>query len=211
MLRDVADLVLGRACLNCGSIGSDLCRACLVAVRGTALVRDRPPPLVVAAGPYDGLLGTTVLAYKQGGHRSLAAPLGLLLGDAVTTSMRIIGTNRAVLVRIPGHRRPARGFDALGGLLREVARDLPRRGLTVIAVRGLRLDRDYTAAKALGRVDRQRQVVGAFRAEPRIARVRDPVIVVDDVITTGATIAEAVRALGSAGIRVTAAAALAVA
>ena len=213
MLSDVADLVLGRTCLSCGEIGSELCGPCLAALRGQVLVRDRPP-IIVAAGPYDGFLGSAVLAYKQDGHRSLSHPLGLLLADALATLALVAGTGHLTVVPVPGHRRPARGFDALGGIVGHAVDDLGRRGHSVSRVPALRQTRDYSAVKGLGRAERHRQVLGAMAVRPRTAvglTAHGPVVVVDDVITTGATCTEAVRALAAAGIAVAGIAAVAAA
>lgn len=211
MLSEVADLVLGRACLSCGSVGAELCHGCLAALRGAVLVREHPDPPLVAAGPYAGFLGTALLAYKQDGHRSLSRPLGLLLADALATLALMLGDHPLTIVPVPGHRRPARGFDALGGIVRTARADVARRGRPTACTPALSIAHDYAAVKGLGRLERHRQVHGALvaRASPRLTAAT--VVLVDDVITTGATCAEAVRALRAAGIPVAGIAAVAVA
>ena len=210
VLGDIADLVLGRTCLSCGAIGTELCAPCLAALRGLVLVRDGPPPIVVA-GPYAGFLGTAVLAYKQDGHRALARPLGILLADAVATLAGALDVHRLTIIPMAGHRRPARGFDALGGIVRVANRDLRRRGHGIACSSVLRVSRDYAAIKGLGREERRRQVHGALAVRPGWPVPTTYVVLVDDVITTGATCSEAVRALTSAGIRVAGIAAVAAA
>jgi predicted amidophosphoribosyltransferase len=80
------------------------------------------------------------------------------------------------------------------------ARDL---GLDVEAEPLLRVCRPVRDQATLDRVQRRANVVGAMRARRRASARRDAAaLVVDDIVTTGATAAEAVRALGAAGVRV---------
>jgi len=204
-LRDLADLVLGRTCLGCGVVGRDFCESCQQALRRSP-VRVPVPAASSSAwvgAPYDGTIRRLVLAYKDG-HRSLARPLGERLADVIEGAVRSEGQRAGFIVRIPGHRRPQRGFDALGLLVGHATIDLRRRGLIVPVLPILVQARDHLPSKRLGRVDRFRELEGAFVAE---VKTRDvglppalPVIVVDDVMTSGATIAEAMRALRAAGM-----------
>jgi predicted amidophosphoribosyltransferase len=204
-VHDLADLVLGRACLGCGVVGRDLCDDCLQSCRRRP--DCVPLPLADASAwvgsPYDGLVRSLVLAYKDG-HRSLARPLGQLLADVVAAALAGAGKSAGYLVRVPGHRRPERGFDALGLVVRHAAIDLRRRGLIAPALDILARERDYRPAKNLDRWGRLHELDGAFVARPArgdLGLPRNlPLLVVDDVMTTGATLAEAVRALRSGGI-----------
>lgn len=212
LLTDLADLVLGRCCLGCGVPAPGLCGPCQTRLRGRPFTVTRPGmarPTWVAA-EYSGLARAVVLAYKQEGYHSLAPPLGVLLADAVRAAVGTgtASTGAVTLVRVPGHRRPERGFDALGAVCREACRALAAAGLSVTQERLLRTASDYRALKGLDRAARSRQVIGAFVAVRMPARDA-PVVVVDDVITTGATVHEAVAALERAQVRVTAVAAVA--
>jgi len=200
-VRDIADLVLGRACRGCGRVGRDLCDACL------AEARRNPQTLVVpttglpawAAARYGSTTRRLVLAYKDG-QRSLAAPLGLLLADAVRAALGSLASRGVTLVPIPGHRRPQRGFDALAAISRVAVGTLRDAGWDVGLVRALSLRSDYRPAKSLGRDDRREALSGAFVARAGIAvRPGVPLLVVDDVLTTGATLAQAVAALRAGG------------
>jgi predicted amidophosphoribosyltransferase len=204
VVSDAADLVLGRGCRVCNARGPELCRACLADLRVGPHVRTHLPGnrLALAATTYAGVGRAVVLAYKEDGHRSLAAPLGLLLADAVDDVLSDVGSRRTTLIPVPGHSRPRRGFDALGGIIRHARAELGRAGIEVDVVRTLRTRRDYPAAKALSREERLRHLSGAFTVTHTFADGRPasgPLILVDDVITTGATVTEALRAMGSAG------------
>ena len=153
-----------------------------------------------ASATYSGTARRLVLSYKDG-QRSLAGPLGLLLADAVRAALDGLQAQGATLVPIPGHRRPGRGFDALAGIGNAAVRNLRAAGWEVVLVRALDLRSDYRPAKSMGRNDRLEALAGAFVASPRFPAPRPgaPLLVVDDVLTTGATLAQAIAALRSAG------------
>ncbi len=206
LLTDAADLVLGRCCQVCGAIGPEACPTCLarlrVGPRSVPLtVGSAAPRAAVVATEYAGAARHLLLAYKEDGHRGLARPLGTLLADAIAPLVRADCTVPSGLVPIPGHRHAQRGFDALDAVVRGAQRDLAGRGIRVGVMRLLRTHGDYRPAKTLGRAERQRSIHGAFRALP-LHGPAARLIVVDDVITTGTTIAEGLRALGAAGIAV---------
>ncbi len=213
LLVDTADLVLGRCCQVCGAIGPEVCARCLVGLRiGPRSIAVRTggpgPSTAVVATDYEGAARHLVLAYKEDGHRGLARPLGTLLADAIACLALQDPITACSVVPIPGHRHSRRGFDALDGLVVRAQRDLAQRGIPVRIVRLLRTRSDYRPAKTLGRVDRQRSLDGAFQARAPRAPLRR-LIVVDDVITTGTTIAEGVRALAACGLPVHGVAAIA--
>jgi predicted amidophosphoribosyltransferase len=97
---------------------------------------------------------------------------------------------------VPQHPRRlrARGFSPA----REVARVVARAAGARLSARALLRTRDTPSQTGLARAARERNVRGAFRAR---ASVPPRVWLVDDVVTTGSTLAEAARALRGAGAR----------
>jgi len=203
---DLLDLVLARACLECGRSGRVWCIPCVASVPrdlNPASVPGNDVPLVCAAR-YDGHVREAIIDYKEHGNRALAPMLGQLLAEAAIAHLRGSGAPGAVIVPVPGHRRPERGFDALGGVVRAARRDVARAGLPTLVVPAVRMRRDAGPIKTLGRAQREAAVSGAMRpASARTldrARVPLPLVVVDDVVTTGTTVSETVAALRSAGV-----------
>ena len=208
IVNDMADLVLGRQCLGCDTPAPGICVACLNRLRGRVITLPGHDRCTISVTGYDGLGRQLVLAYKERGYLSLAMPLGWLLADSVWAAMQSCGLREAVIVPVPGHRRSRRGFDALGAVTCEAVRALRGAGIDLTQERLLTSRSNYPALKGLGRAARRSEISGAFTAVARTA-IRQCVIVVDDVITTGATIDEAVTTLERARVEVAAVATIA--
>ena len=213
MLDALLDLALGSTCVACARPGRLLCRDCAAALPvDAAPVRPSPcPPGLVACratGPYDGALRALVLAHKEHGGLSLAAPLGGLLAAAVD-ALPGDDTGR-VLVPVPS--APAavrrRGHDPMLRVARMAAGRLRRAGGEARVVPLLRQRQVVADQSGLNADERARDLAGAMGASPRLlralARSGRPVqaVVCDDVLTTGSTAREAQRALEDVGVAV---------
>ena len=201
----VLGLVLPVACVGCGRADRALCRGC------RQRLEDEPHRVRLVAGvrldaafEYVGLVRTLLLELKLRGRVDLARPLGARFGRLVRTALAEAAPD-TVLLRVPPSRRGVRrrGFDpvvlllARGGVRWRVRR---RRGLRRVG-RGARApgDRSGAGQKERSAVERVAATVGTLRAVGVAGR---DVVVVDDVVTTGVTMAEAVRAVRAAGGRV---------
>ena len=178
-------------CVCCGvrlPPGPPLCRDCRVSV----------PPFDVAWGSYayGGWLEEAIRRVKFGGQEAWGRFLGKLLAHALLSTG--FGRGSALVLPVPLHwrRKWKRGFNQSELLAREVARALGR----PLETRGLFRLRPTAAQARLSRRDRLHQLTGAFVAWPeKVEGMR--VLLVDDVMTTGATVAEASRTLKDAGAR----------
>ncbi len=173
-----------------------------------------PRPWAVAA--YDGVVRAALLAHKERGRRSLAGPLGTALGAALVAaageaSARPAGDLVAVPVPSSAAARRARGGDPLLRLARRATALARGRGQPVRLLPVLHQSRAVADAAGLDASSRAANLAGALAVPTGHAvLVRDAtVILLDDVVTTGATLAEAARAVRAAGGRVPAAAVIA--
>lgn len=228
----ILDIVLSRSCLACRIPGPMLCPGCLESMLdvhphsgGRRKERIRPRPWVACY--YEGDVRRALLAYKERGCHGLDRPVGWLLAAAVsaclaewegsTDSSRAGGRDHLHLVPVPPHRstRASRGIDTIDRIADRAAQELAGAGWSVDVLRIVKRVRE-DGRSAGSSADSRGRVHGAFMATAgrwccsRAARgARCRIVVVDDVITTGSTIAEAVRAVTAAGHVVAGAAAVA--
>jgi len=210
-LGRLVDLALPAACPGCGAEGPPICARChpalevrlgLTAGTPLGLAEGPPDPLLQLewCAPFTGVVRRALHALKYAGERRLAEPLG----QAVAQRWRRAGAGGDVLVPIPVHvsRRRERGFDQAELIAAVAAHSL---GLpwTPALVR----DRATAPQYRLDRRHRAANVEDAFVAKPDSWRAVDGrwVVLVDDVVTTGATlVAGATTLLGRGAVAVSA-------
>lgn len=188
-LVSLADALLPPRCALCDRPGSGICGACAA--------RLPPPPAgatpagldaLVSLCAYDGAGRDLVLALKRANRRDAARPLGRALAEGAGP---LVGPGPAVVTWAPTTpaRRRARGFDQAEVLARSVAR------AAVLPAARL-LWRTGGPQAGLGRLARLSGPSFAAHGLPTSA-----VVLVDDVVTSGATMSAAAAALRSAGAR----------
>ncbi|WP_371497342.1 ComF family protein [Kitasatospora sp. NBC_00374] len=206
------DLLLPAVCVGCRGGPGQLCPECrrlLAAARpGPAGPRPAPPglPPLHAAGPYAEPLRSLLIAHKERGALRLAGPLGALLAGAVRSAAG--DTGPVLLVPVPSTRRSvrARGHDPMLRLARSAARALRRSGRYARVAPVLRQTRRVADQAGLDADGRRRNLAGALAVPARSAArlggagQRHRLVLVDDLVTTGASLAEAARALAAAGL-----------
>lgn len=230
--REIGDLVLPAGCAGCGAVRAVLCTGCRAllygALAGTARrVRPAPEPAglppVYAAVEYAGEPRSVLLAHKERGALALAAPLGRALALSVTavrahgervadTVGRGAGGEVLALVPVPSARAATgrRGHDPVRRIAVAAAARLRREGLAVRVLPVLRQRRTVADQAGLGAEARRANLAGALTAEGgRVLAYGESVVLVDDVVTTGASLAEAARAVRAAGGRLLGAAVVA--
>jgi len=148
---------------------------------------------VLRLGPYEGLLQEAILRMKR--EESLAELMGELWAEHDQARLQSLGID--VVTPVPLHwlRRWQRGFNQSAALGRALARCL-NRPLQPFLVRRIRNTPRQTSQNPAGR---QANVRGAFRVSSRAKLSGRTVLLVDDVLTTGATTHEAARMLRQAG------------
>ena len=144
-------------------------------------------------GFYDGPLRRLIHLFKFERVESLASPLGAYLARALPRDLSF-----DIVAPMPLHwfRRWRRGFNQSELLAGEVARRL---GLPLASGRALRRLRHSAPQSGLSSAARRRNVAGLFDVADRRSIEGRRVLLVDDVLTTGATAQAAARALKRAG------------
>jgi ComF family protein len=208
------DAALPANCVGCGAEGPPICAHCLPALdarlaspAGVAigLPGDVPEPLLQLdwCAPFYGVVRDALHAIKYQGEQRLAEPLG----RAVARRWATVGVGAELVMNVPVHRdrERQRGYDQAALIAGKAAEHLRLPFAPVLA-----RSRATIAQFDLDRRDRAKNVRDAFVVDPRaVATVRGRwVLLVDDVVTTGATLAacatalEAVGALGVSAITV---------
>lgn len=190
-------------CGSCG-VSKEAGKACVVCAKEAP--SRRPWGRIVRLGEYRGVLREAVLEAKYTAMRALAADVGVDLGLAVAEALRLERAGGSVPVEVlvvpmptSLRRQLRRGMDhalvLAGGVARGV-RSGVEPGVRVAVVSALRREH-RPPQQGMSATDRQRNVAGTMR----LVRGKlgggsgTMVVVVDDVLTTGATMREAFRAM----------------
>lgn len=209
------DLILPLACGGCGAPSTRWCRACAgeLAVRADEphLITPRTDPgvPVFALGRYAGARRRAIVAVKEHGRADLITPLATALRDGLDRLLTwgVLGVPLTV-VPAPTRRSAARrrGGDPVTRMAVAATAEAP--GTAV--VQALRLRPWARDSVGLSGTARQHNIAGRVRlVRPLGSRAGDEFVVVDDIVTTGATAAESVRMLRNAGVYVSAVLAIA--
>jgi predicted amidophosphoribosyltransferase len=200
------DLVLPLECGGCGAPSTTWCDACATTLKVHTdephLVTPRIDPgvPVFALGHYAGPRRQAIVALKEHGRRDLVAPLAraLALGIHQLVSWGILDTP-VTIVPAPTRALAARrrGGDPVTRIAQRATHNHP----DVAVVRALRTRALVRDSVGLTSADRERNLTGRIKLTRLVS---GDVLLVDDIITTGATAREAVRMLQKTGANVTA-------
>ncbi|MFI6641685.1 ComF family protein [Streptomyces sp. NPDC050504] len=225
--REIAGLVLPVACGGCGRPRTPLCEECGRLLYGAVPRRVSPDPVpaglppVYAVAPYADAVRSVLLAHKERGALGLAGVLGVALAGAVRAADSGAGADEGadegvvqdrgsgagcggalLLVPVPSARRAtrARGHDPVRRVAVAAAGELRRRGVRARVLPVLRQRRRVADQAGLGARQRRENLSGALEAVGGAGRLLSGgrTVLVDDLMTTGASLAEAARAVGAA-------------
>ena len=216
------EMALPTTCGGCGAPGVTWCAVCAQEAGHatypggarqscpTPCPRGYPPTW--AASPYDDAVRKALVAYKDGDRRDLVAILAPMLSDAVATALAGDRRLRAVLASgngpvfvVPVPSSPSavrrRGDAPLDLLARAAVREVGLSSRDLIVSPALRLRRRVADQAGLDHGQRAKNVDCAMQVRHRWRASIGGVacLLVDDVLTTGATLGEAARALRAGG------------
>ncbi|WP_326636178.1 phosphoribosyltransferase family protein [Streptosporangium sp. NBC_01755] len=211
MTTAMLDLILPPRCAGCDAPGSLVCPRCAAELHGRPARRmpDPAPPGLPecwSAAEYTPAVRRAVIAYKERGRTALASPLAGALALAVATAA---GERPVLLVPVPS-ARPAlrrRGHDPVARLAELAAGCLRQAGWPATVARVLAQRRRVADQAGLSSLQRAENLSAAFSVTlgrnapvPRSWGGTEVIVLVDDIVTTGATLAEAARAMREVGV-----------
>ena len=205
-MKSLAELIFPSRCIGCSQLGISICSTCRKSWHShiyhrTIKVLDTSYP-VISAVEYSPIASRVLLRAKEANQEAADQ----LLVNALSHSLRYFLKNFGFgdLVPIPSRRSATRkrGRD----FMQEIT-DLVAENESIKSLQILRHQRAVRDQSQLNSQQRSRNIAGAFSTSFNLAEMRDsgnigPLIIVDDLVTTGATLAEAIRALRTAGFPV---------
>jgi predicted amidophosphoribosyltransferase len=197
--RALVDLVLPSDCAACGGPRPPWCGPCGRTLGRPIGVQLPGGPRVLAAGRYRGPLRTALLRYKERGRRDLARPLAALL---VGPLHDLAPPDRAGPTwLVPAPSRPAAARARGGDHVLRLCRALSAQRSDVRVAHSLRLDRRVRDSVGLDAAQRAANLRGRITVvSNRLPPAGDRSLIVDDVVTTGATLRECRAVLARAGV-----------
>lgn len=205
----VLDLLLPPACAGCGRFGHLVCNDCLAGFRAATAPDDRfmaPDPgtivgdalaLAIAAFTHDGNLRRALQRLKYGGNAGIAVPLARAAAPALEALTRVCGPLPLIPVPVHTARLRQRGYNQAGLLANALGAVA---GLPVLDI--LERRRETARQHGLGKAARLHNLRGAFALRDG-ARIPSRLILVDDILTTSATLeccAQVLRDAGAAAV-----------
>jgi ComF family protein len=203
------EVLLPSSCAGCGRFGHLVCGDCLAGFRPPGNPDDRftaadagllvgeALELAAAAFAHGGSLRRALQRLKYGGSGQIAVPLARAAAPALEALTRICGPLPLVPVPVHAARRRQRGYNQAALIARELGAEL---GLPVMDL--LERRRATVRQHGLGKSARLYNLRGAFALRRGAATPRG-VILVDDILTTSATLescAGVLRAAGAASV-----------
>lgn len=200
LLALINHLLFPEKCVLCGQILEreqlDLCPKCRVDQPDCPVSREKYPYLDswIALWEYRDNVRRSLLKYKFYGRRNYAAAYGRLLSMKLLREGR---TDADIITWIPisQKRLKKRGFDQVELLAQKVTQELQ---IPAMALLWKRRDNPQQS-RIVGQAQRRANVLGAYEAINPDSIAGKKILLLDDILTTGATAGECARILLEAG------------
>jgi len=201
------DLVLPLQCGGCGVRSTRWCAACAkeltVKPDEPHLISPRLEPgvPVFSLGRYAGARRAAIIAVKEHGRTDLVAPLAAALRVGL---VRLLdwGVLEPPLTVVPAPTRRWAARRRGGDPVTRVASAAIAGNRDITVVQAVRTRAFVADSVGLSSADRERNIAGRVKLVRPLCRTGGEVLVVDDIVTTGATACETVRVLRETGARV---------
>lgn len=190
MSTPLRDLIFTPSCIGCNRFGYSLCHPCNDKLKPVIKTQIQNIVLTTCAHEYDGWLRDRLVDYKSGNYQ-----LGRGLAEVLITKC-LDQIENPVIVPIPTSQEKlkVRQIDTIGHLAKQVK--LLDRSVQII--KPLRLIKNVQDQVGLSQSERVKNLSGAFAC---VGPVPKSVILLDDVITTGATLSQAAFVLKKSGVK----------
>ena len=195
-------LLFPEKCVLCGQIlrkeQLDLCSKCRIDQPECAVSREKYPYLDswIALWDYRDNVRRSLLKYKFYGRRNYAAAYGRLLSMKLLREERT-GVDLNTWIPISQKRLKKRGFDQVELLAQKVSQELQ---IPAMALLWKKRDNPQQS-RIVGNAQRRANVLGAYEAIHRESIQGKSILLLDDILTTGATAGECARILLEAGAK----------
>jgi len=185
-------------CFGCKAIGIEICSNCRRYWNPHFYIQTISELKVYSAIRYSPVAKSILLGAKENSY----AVADKLMVDALMNCLHRLPSQvlrDATLMPIPGSKRAIRkrGRDFILELTKEVS---IKSGIPMIS--GMQIERRLLDQSGLSAVDRKRNIYGAFTLDKNVQGISGEILLVDDLVTTGATLLEAKRALNVSGFSV---------
>jgi ComF family protein len=197
-LNPLLDLVFPKKCPGCHVPSLGICESCksLWQLPPVKIILKQSRVSVLSVAQYQNEVRSVLLAYKENGEREAEK----VLTEALLKARFAIANGKTcTLVPIPSNPKSIRrrGRDFMKDLCTEVATQSGDKVLPMLTV-----NRDVKDQSKLDEKQRSQNLIGAFDCYSKNLHLNliPPIILVDDLLTTGATLREAIRALGQRGL-----------
>jgi predicted amidophosphoribosyltransferase len=205
-MKNLAELIFPSRCIGCSQLGISICSICRKSwhphIYHRDLVISSQVYPVISAVKYSPIASRVLLSAKESGQAAADQLLISAISHALNFFVKRYGSGN--LIGIPSRKSATRkrGRNFMVEITESVAKVESTKALDI-----LRHTRSVRDQSQLDAEQRSRNIAGAFTASINLSNLDSygntrPVIIVDDLITTGATLAEAIRALRTAGYAV---------
>ena len=201
LIEDLLNLLLPSNCVICARVGSNLCENCRVEIKLNTRKVSRLGISGFSTTEYTPEIAKIIHEFKEANQTSFAK----LMATAMQPALASYNLENVMLVPMPSKKKSfaKRGFEPATLLARSLARRVAKECNLLLPVPKLLYYQTAVQDQAaLSGEDRRTNLIGSMTAETQSKATLSRAILVDDVVTTGATLTEAKRCLEGIGVEV---------